>query len=206
LRAFLRATLAGGLLFLLPLVLVAVLGGHAIAFARKVVVPLAQAVHVDARIGPTEETIVAVLLLVLIAMSAGLIARSRAGKAIVAWTEQTFLGSLPQYQFVKSMTAGLAQLEGDAGMTPVLVDVGEGWKIGYQIEPVGNGWVTVFLPRAPSPTSGEVLYLPAARIRHVDLTLVQAMTIMKHLGIGSAAALRGTQFARTGDPEHRSNP
>ena len=30
-----------------------------------------------------------------------------------------------------------------------------GWQIGYLLEPLANGWVTVFLPQAPTPMSGN---------------------------------------------------
>jgi uncharacterized membrane protein len=193
---FLKATLAGGLLFLLPLVLVAVLTGHAIAFAKKVVPPLAKALHVEGALGPAEETIFAVLLLLVIAISAGLVARTRGGKAVIGWSERTLLGSLPQYQVVKGMTAGLARLEDDAGLTPVLVDIEDAWQLGYLLEPVGNGWVAVFLPQAPTPMSGNVMYLPATRVRRLDMTMMQAMTIVRSMGIGSSAALRTADLTR----------
>src|SRR5262245_51393870 len=181
---FLKATLAGGLLFLLPLVLVAVLAGHAIEYVKKVVPPLSKGLHLQDKLGPTEETIIAAVLLLLIAISAGLIARTRAGKGVIGWSERTILGSLPQYQLVKGMTSGLAQLEGDTGLTPALVDIEEGWQIGYLLEPVGDGWVAVFLPQAPTPMSGNVMYLPAARVRKLDITMAQAMALVRHLGIG----------------------
>jgi uncharacterized membrane protein len=191
---FLKATLAGGLLFLLPLVLLAVLTGHAIAFAKKLVGPLDNALHVERTLGASGETVVAVVLLLLIAIGAGLVARTRAGRSVIDWSERTILGGLPQYQFVKSMAAGMAELE-ETNLTPVLVSIEDGWQIGYLLEPLTDGWVAVFLPQAPTPMSGNVMYFPAERTRKLDISIVQAMAIIKRMGLGSAAALRSADLA-----------
>jgi uncharacterized membrane protein len=191
---FLKATLAGGLLFLLPLVLLAVLAGHAIGFAKKFVGPLDKTLHLERTFGASGETILAILLLLLIAIGAGLIARTRAGRGVIDWSERTILGGLPQYQFVKSMAAGMAELE-ETNLTPVLVNIEDGWQIGYLLEPLADGWVAVFLPQAPTPMSGNVMYFPAERTRKLDISMVQAMAIVKRMGLGSAAALKSATLA-----------
>ena len=43
---------------------------------------------------------------------------------------------------------------------------------------------------APTPMAGNVMYLPADRVRLLDITMAQARAIVKHIGIGSAEALR----------------
>lgn len=45
----------------------------------------------------------------------------------------------------------------------VLVNVEGGWQPGDQLEPLQAGWVAVFLPQAPSPRSGNILYMPAGK-------------------------------------------
>ena len=74
----------------------------------------------------------------------------------------------------------------------------DGWQIAYLLEPLENDWVTVFLPQAPTPVSGNVMYLPADRVRPLDITMVQAMAIVKHIGVGSAEALRGADLRLRG--------
>lgn len=53
---FLKATLAGGLLFLLPLILVAMLVEHALQPAKAVAQPISKFLHIDAVIGLAGET------------------------------------------------------------------------------------------------------------------------------------------------------
>jgi uncharacterized membrane protein len=75
-----------------------------------------------------------------------------------------------------------------------LINIEGGWQIGYLLEQFDKEWVVVFLPQAPSPMSGNVMYMPADRVRPLDITMVQAMSIVKAIGAGSSAALRGVDL------------
>jgi uncharacterized membrane protein len=187
----LRATLVGGLLFLLPLILIALLLGHAVQLAGTVTQPVANMLTLDRAIGPAGEKALAVAGLVAIALVAGLVAGTRFGRGLTHRVEHSLLGGLPQYQMMKSMAEGLAQVERGHGVTPALVNVEEAWQIGYLIETLENGWLAVFLPQAPTPMSGNIMYLPAERVRRLDIGMTQAMMLVKHMGVGSAVALAG---------------
>jgi uncharacterized membrane protein len=191
---FLRATLVGGLLFLLPVVLIVIVLSHAMQLAVKVAKPISSLLPVEAVIGIRGETCLAVLLLILLSLGAGLVAQTKAGKRILSWSENSFLGGLPQYQVMKSMAEGLAHVESAESVHPALVSIEDGWQMGYLLEPLEKGWVAVFLPQAPTPMSGNVMYLPADRVRPLGITMVQAMAIVKHIGVGSAKVLHGTDL------------
>jgi uncharacterized membrane protein len=194
LTEFLKTTIVGGLLFLLPMALILIVLGYAMRLAGKVAEGISKFLRVDEAIGAGEVTVLAVLVLVIISFAAGLIARTRGGKRIIRWSENSLLGGLPQYQLVKSMAEGVAQVESAESVSPILVSIEGGWQIGYLLEPLENGWFTVFLPQAPTPMSGNVMYMPADRIRSLEITMVQAMAIVKRMGVGSEDALRGTDL------------
>jgi uncharacterized membrane protein len=194
LTRFLKATIAGGLLFLLPVILIVIVLGYAMRLAGKVAEPISKFLPVDAVLGVRGVTILAVLVLVVVSLAAGLFARTSAGKRIMRWSENSLLGGFPQYRLVKSMAEGLAQVEDTEGVNPALVSIEGGWQIGYLLEPLENGWVAVFLPQAPTPLSGNVMYLPADRVRPLGMTMVQAMAIVKRMGVGSAKALHGADL------------
>lgn len=108
---FLKATIAGGLLFLLPLILVVLLFSHAMQIAGKVAHPISEFLTLGKVAGPAGEEGLAVLMLILISVAAGLLARTTAGRNLMRWSENSFLGGLPQYRLVKSVAEGLAQIE-----------------------------------------------------------------------------------------------
>ena len=190
----LQATMAGGLLFLLPVALIAIVLKQAMQLVGKIVRPISNYLPVEAVIGVWGETVLAAVVLILVSLVAGLVARTNAGRRITRWFEDSLLGGLPQYQMVKSMAEGLAHVESAEGVDPALVSMEGGWQIGYLLEPLENGWVTVFLPQAPTPMSGNVMYLPADRVRPLGITIGQAMALVKHIGVGSAEALGSTDL------------
>ena len=136
---FVKATIAGGLLFLLPLILVVLLFSHAMRFAGKVAHPISQYLTLDKVVGPAGEEFLAVLMLVFISVAAGFVARTALGRNLMRWSENSFLGGLPQYRLVKSVAEGLAQIENAEDLKPVLVNIEDGWQIGYLLETLQKG-------------------------------------------------------------------
>lgn len=162
-------------------------------FAGKAVGPIYEFLTLDKVFGPTAEKILAVLMLVIISVAAGLIARTRFGRNVMRRTENSFLGGLPQYRLVKSVAEGFAQIENAENLKPVLVNIEEGWQIGYLLEPLQTGWVVVFVLQAPTPMSGNVM--PEGRVRPLSVSTVEAMSLVKHMGIGPSKALATADLA-----------
>ena len=140
-KDFLKTTIVGGVLFLLPVGLVLFILGYALRLATRVAQPISEALHLDqlgdvAGIGIA--TVIGVLLLVLVSFAAGLVGRTSIGGRISGRFERSLLSALPQYQMLKSMTEGLAQIEADAGIRPALISIEDGWQIGYILERLEN--------------------------------------------------------------------
>jgi uncharacterized membrane protein len=188
-----KATLLGGLAFLLPLVVVLIILGKAMTFSAHVMEPVIK--HLPP--SPFTASLVgaaSLVALIVISLLAGLVAHTRIASRVIEKLEDTVLGGIPQYQFAKSAASSFAQLEQSEGLEPVLVSIEDGWQLGYQIEALHDGWVAVMLPQSPTPMSGNVMYFSADRIRKLDITMMQAMSIVKRLGAGSAEALKTTQL------------
>jgi uncharacterized membrane protein len=192
---FLRTTIFGGIVFLVPVILVLLVLRHALQFANKLAHPLA-ALLPTVGIGETLlVTTLAALILLALAFFAGIVARTPGGRRITKWFEESILGGLPQYRMAKTMAEGFAQIEGDgANMQPVLVLIDEGWQIAYRLEDLPDGWAAVFVPQSPTPMSGNVLFVESARVRPLSIGMKDAVLLVKRLGIGSGAALAGVSL------------
>ena len=186
-KSFFRATIVGGVLFLLPAVLIALILGYAMRMIVRIAQPLSDGLGLAA-------TILGILVLVVISFAAGLLARTLRGRRTSRRFEESLLGGLPHYQMLKSMVESLVQLENSTDIKPALVSTEDGWQIGYRLETLHDGWVAVFLPQAPTPMSGNVMFFPEERIRSLDMSMVQAMTLVKRIGIGSAEARRAVDL------------
>jgi uncharacterized membrane protein len=189
-RDFVKTTVVGGLLFLLPVVLILFFLGYALGLMTTVFQWFSTSLQLG-RLGTVGVVILALLVLVLVSFVGGIVATTEAGGRFTVWLENTLLGAVPQYQLLKGMAQGLAHIESASNAKPVLVSIDGGWQIGYQLEPLENGWVTVFLPQAPKAALGYIMYFAADRVRPLGITIVQAMGIVTSFGVGSREALRG---------------
>ncbi len=190
----LKDTVVGGLLFLVPVALLALVLGKALKAVGRAAEPIAQRFPSNAVAGVALSTVFAVVFLLLVCFAAGAFARTLWGRRTTAWFEESLLGGLPQYRMVKSLAEGLTQVQDAGGLRVALASIEDAWQLAYVMEELGNGWLVVFLPQAPTPMSGNVMYLPPDRVRPLDMTVAQAMQLVKKLGIGSAQALRGASL------------
>ena len=196
-KEFLKTTIIGATSFLLPAALILFILSYALRLVKRLAAPISHSLKLDqlgdlAGIGAA--TVLSILVLVLISFVAGIVARTAIGGRISRWSETSLLGRLPHYQLIKSMAEGLAHIESASSLKPALVSIEDGWQIGYLLERLENDWVAVFLPQAPTPMSGNIMYFPAARVRSLDITMVQTMSIVKAIGVGSGAALHGVNL------------
>jgi uncharacterized membrane protein len=193
-KKFVKATVAGGIVFLVPIALILVVLKQAMQFANKLAQPISEHFGLGTVAGIGAATIIAALILVFISFIAGIIADTSIGKRIMQWFENSILGGLPQYQMIKSMAEGFSQVQNATGVKPALINIEDAWQIGYLLEELKNDWVVAFLPQAPTPMSGNVMYLPKNRVRLLNIPMIQAMSIVKRLGVGSSSALQGVDL------------
>src|SRR5687768_8762596 len=122
--SFIRATILGGILFLLPFGLVLLVLGKLFVLAEPVARAIHESLFPSARtaLGPV---LLAVLILVVFAFAAGVFARNRAGRVIFARLEALILARLPAYSLVRQtiadMAGGAEHLAGATNTSVVLV-------------------------------------------------------------------------------------
>lgn len=197
-KEFAKTTIIGGALFLLPVAFILFVLSFALRLIKTLAAPIVHILRLDhwgTVAGVGSVTIASVVFLILISFAAGMIARTAVGRRVTRWSENSLLAHFPHYQLVKSMAEGLAQIESRKGLKPVLVNIGASWQIGYMLdEQLEGDWIVALVPRAPSPLSGNIMYLPSERVRPLNISLVEAMSIVKAMGAGSSAALRGVDL------------
>jgi uncharacterized membrane protein len=148
---FVRSTVLGGVVFLIPLVVVLLLLREALELAGTVFAPVARLFPLHPILGVTGATVVAVVGLIVVCFVAGLIARTAAGRAAAEPLERTVLRRVPGYAFVRTFTRGLAGLQGEKDVTVALAWIEDAWVLSFVLERHTSGLHTVFVPSAPTP-------------------------------------------------------
>jgi uncharacterized membrane protein len=188
---FLKTTLLGGLLFLVPIVLLALVASTALDIVDDIVEPLAVLIPVESVGGIEVAKLLAGAAIVLFCFFAGLLGQTALAKQLVDWLESAVLSNLPGYEVIKSMGESMVGIERNQAHQAVLARIEEAWQIAFLVERIDGGYVAVFVPDAPNPWSGSVFFMTEDRIRSLDLPRAQLLKCLNRLGVGSNSLLAG---------------
>ena len=189
-----KSTIVGGILFLLPLIVTIVIVEKAFQLARKLFGPLTRTVSEGSVLGVSLATVVSVAALLLLCLIAGLFARTVVAQSLVSRLEGSILGRIPVYGFVKSVAEGITGIENDENMKPVAVRLDDNTIIGLMTaEQEDMDLVAVYVPGAPTPISGSVLYVERSRVTLLESVTLEVFAAMKQLGGGSLGLVSGTR-------------
>lgn len=189
-RQFIRDTIVGGVLFVVPIVVILAILGKAHRIVAGLVTPLAAKLPPDFIGGLNRPGMLAVVVLVLFCFLAGLLAKTSFARRTSDKLENTILVNIPGYSMVKGMLEDVAGTV-ETTRTPVLARIEDAWQIGIAIERIEPGHVAVFIPGSPDPKSGSVYYLTDDRVRPLDVPMRTVLQWVKTGGKGSAPTLRG---------------
>ena len=196
---FVKTTVLGGALFLLPFAAILLIVVKAGKMAVDGVTPLAEKLPF-----PKGQVVIAVyvvgaLLLALVAFVAGLIARSLSiRKDAASFLEDKVLNKLPPYVVARKYTDRLAGMDEKANedLRPVLVGMHNGWQLGFVADQFKDGHVAVFMPAAPDPSSGLVQIVNADQITTLDISYPDALACLEKSGRGLPKLLARTSFEK----------
>jgi len=180
---FLRAILTGGILFLLPIVLLTLIIGKGLTFTRKITDPLGEKLP-DIIFGFDGRALLAMFFLIAVCFLSGLLFRSKKAKKLIGGLETNVLSYVPGYSMVKSIASDAVGEKSENILTTVLVKDGDSWNIGFLVEEM-DGLCTVFFPEAPHHDSGEVKIVPAASVKRLNITSNVAAKSLNSFGKGA---------------------
>jgi uncharacterized membrane protein len=187
---FLRTTIVGGLLFLVPMVMLVIIFGKAVAIVRQVIDPLAGLLPFESIIGLQAPVLIAAVVVVLFCFLTGFIARTALAQKLVDGLESSVLSNVPGYEFLKRMGESMLGVEKEGTYPAVIVSFDDNSQIGFQVETLVSGVVVVFVPGVPNSNAGEVYFMAPDRITPINLPLVATLKCLKRLGAGSGMLLR----------------
>jgi uncharacterized membrane protein len=180
---FFASTALGGILFLLPVVVLVVVLGKAIGLMMIVAEPMASWLPIDTVGGVALANVIALLAVLVVCFLAGLLARHALASAFMRNLESRVLVNLPGYLMIKSLVSGFDESK-VAGLKPVALQLGTAERVGYEIEKLSDGRSMVFIPSPPNPFSGITQVLPPDQITYLDVPLKQVMEVTENYGHG----------------------
>jgi len=159
-----------GLLLFIP-VFVLVLGlVHAYRLGKKVAVPVRAAVDVDTVFGLVLLNIFAILFVAFLIYLFGYLVELPRVATRVRRLDQALAAVIPGYNIAKGVIGGAVNDE-DAtkGLLPVVVQLVDGTRVGFEVERNADGKSVVYLPDAPSARTGLVMVFDSDRVDRLNV-------------------------------------
>jgi len=183
--SFLRTTLFGGLIFLIPFVIIVAIVGKALKIMMVIAQPFAKMLPFETVAGVAIVNFVAIIVFILICFIAGLLARSAPGRRAFKLLDQKLMGMIPGYAFVKGFAGSIGEGDDKEVLQPVLMKLDDQSMIGFEVERTDNGLVAVYIPGSPSIWAGTVAYMTPDRVEKLDAEFTTVSKTLRTLGRGS---------------------
>ena len=184
---FLKTTLIGGLLIVVPMYLAVLLLAKAV---KGMVALLAPIVALLPERVQDFGQIVALVLVALVCFVLGLITRTGLGRRAFAAFERRVLERMPGFALLRSVTRRISGSSDDEQFQPVLVEIEEALTPGFIVEEIGDDRFVVLVPSVPTPAAGSLYILPRERVHWVDVPITEAIAVITRWGSGTGKLLK----------------
>ena len=192
--AFLKATLLGGVIVVLPAWLAMLLVLKVLAHLEVFVKPVSS--HLPHSLA--HPRVIAILVLVGLCFLVGSAIQTAIGAKAERTAERLVLERIPGYTVLRSLASRLSDHAETASFQPALVEMEEALVPAFIVEQHTGNRCTVFIPSVPTPMAGAVYIIDNSRVHPLDLPAVSVMQCISRWGGGSdklVAALDAAQMS-----------
>lgn len=181
---FIKTTLIGGAIFLLPVAVLMFVLGEAMDVMLLIAEPMVEFFPVDSIGGIALANLLALAGVIFFCFVAGLLARRAFADTFISALESKILVKIPGYALIKGLAGGIHP-DVASNMKPVLLTLGRTQRIGLEVEALSDGRSVVYLPSPPTALSGITLIAPSEDIQYLDVSVFSIMENIEQYSIGT---------------------
>ncbi|BDU50093.1 DUF502 domain-containing protein [Haliovirga abyssi] len=186
LTKFLKNNIISGFLVFLPIGIIIFVFKFAYNSIYNLVLPLATTISKTSKIQTSFSVIITITLILAVCLIIGIIVQTSIGEIFRERIENRILKKIPGYNVVNETIKQIFQGEETPFSKVALADVySKGAYSTCFITDETDNMVTVFVPAALNPTSGNIFHLPKDRVTILDVSIDDAMRSIIGCGIGS---------------------
>ena len=189
LMLFIKTTIAGGIFFLIPVVVLVFVGAKAFSILQSISKPIAAKLPFTNIAGVADDTIITVVLLLLICFLSGIFMRTKLAKRIVKWLDDRVLVYIPGYSYIQALSTDWFSKERTANWKPASIFVDDNEVICFVVDETED-YCSIFLPSAPSPSSGSICVRKKKDVTFLPITMSAAIMMIRQLGKGASAPIQ----------------
>ncbi len=187
LKGFLKSAIVGGLLVVLPVAIFLFILSWVFGLVRSAIAPITSLLMENSALQGLIVDALGIALLILICFSVGVVVRIRLGHWLFSILEKTMFMKAPGYMLIKETVAQFLGNKRSPFGAVALAQIFENETLvsAFITDEHQNGYVTVFVPTGPNPTSGNIYHLPRHYVHPVDVPVEDAMRSIISCGAGS---------------------
>jgi uncharacterized membrane protein len=188
LKEFIKSTVIGGLLVILPLAIFVFTAGWLFDIVRSTINPLTEMLLARASLPSVAADVIVILLLVAVCFVIGFVVRTSLGKWLYNTVESRFLKKVPGYSLIKETVSQFLGGKKAPFSSVALVQIygNETMVSAFVTDSHDDGSYTVFVPTGPNPTSGNIYHLKGKWVHPVDVSVEDTMRSIISCGAGSS--------------------
>jgi len=181
---FIKTTIIGGLVVIVPLAVITFVVGDTINTLITATKPFTH----DLPFGTFINTLIAVLIVVsaiiAVCFIAGFLLNTFWGLTVKNWLEKNLLERIPMYSTLRGLTQQFAGIEG-ADYPVVEVDLysSDSRVLGVLVDTLPDERHVVYIPSSPIITVGQIYILPEMRIKKTDLSMTETIGCLSQMGL-----------------------
>lgn len=193
LRSFLKTSLLGGLVVILPATILVSVSLWLFGLITNWIKPLSDTLRSYSEYSELISDFIGITLIVITCFFVGVLVRTRLGGFLFRTIENRILKLMPGYSMIKETvlqvfgnrdespftSVALAQVYGNDTLATVFIT-----------DKHADGSFTVFMPTGPNPTSGLIFHLKGEYVHPVDLPVQDAMRSIISCGAGTHRLLQ----------------
>jgi len=182
---FVKATVVGGVLVILPIALALGLVGKAVVMVLGVLRPVAHLLPAT----PWVAHLLALVIVVGTCFVVGLAVETRLGRLVNDFVQRRVLERLPAYGLLRTLSQRFGGVSGEDGddstFAPALAVIEDALVPAFIVEELPDGQLSVFVPAVPTPTVGALYILPPGRVHRLNVPLSTVVKSVTRWGVGA---------------------
>jgi uncharacterized membrane protein len=180
---FLKSTILGGLIVLVPVVVLGAIVVWAVDLALKTITPVFEWLPDKSIGGVSLAASAAVVGLVVACFFAGLAVNMAIIRRVGDRAERLAM-LVPGYALMKSVGVNLVGMESKYPVRTALVQFQTSWQLGFLMDLLADGRHVVFIPGVPRALVGTLHIVAAERVQVLPMSVSAALDVLSRLGVG----------------------
>lgn len=187
-KRFVRTTTIGGIIVISPVVLLFTIFKWLFGWLTDLIQPFTDLLIELGRFKEFIADIIIIFIILGLCFVVGLAVRTKVGRFLQEGLEKHILSVAPGYRMIKETVIQVLGRERPPFSSVVMVRPYECETLmtAFITDEHPGGWLTVFIPTGPNPTTGYIVHLPPDRVHRLNARTNEAIRSVISCGAGSA--------------------